>query len=48
LLEEEAQFPEVSAETLGEPLEEEEQDFQVVADEPEPEFKDLACHSIGE
>ena len=38
-----APIPDVSAELTGVPLEEEESDFQVVTDKPEPDFEDLAA-----
>ncbi len=41
-----APFPDISAELPGVPLEEEECDFQVVTDEPEPDFKDLAAAAL--
>ena len=41
LLEEEAPFPNVSAEFLGVPTKEEKEDFEVVAKEPSLEFEDL-------
>ncbi len=38
-----APFPDISAELPGVPLKEEESDFQVMTDEPEPDFEDLAA-----
>ncbi len=46
LEEDKAPFPDISAELLGVPLEEEEYDFQVVTDEPEPDFEDLAAAAL--
>ncbi len=46
LLEEEAPFPEMSAELLGVPLKEDEEDFQVVTKEPSPDFKTLAVAAL--
>ena len=42
LKDDKAPFPDISAELPGVPLEEEECDFQVVTDEPKPDFEDLA------
>jgi hypothetical protein len=39
LEDDEAPFPDISAELPGVPLEDEEYDFQVVTDEPEPDFE---------
>jgi hypothetical protein len=41
-----APFPDVSAELTGVPLEEEESDFQVVTDKPEPDFENLAAAAL--
>ena len=46
LKDDKAPFPDISAELPGVPLEEEECDFQVVTDEPEPDFKDLAAAAL--
>ena len=47
LLEEEAPFPDVSAELPGVILEEEEEgDYQVVTNEPHPAFKTLAAAAL--
>ena len=46
LKDDEAPFPDISAELPGVPLEEEESDFQVVTDKPEPDFKDLAAAAL--
>jgi hypothetical protein len=46
LKDDKAPFPDISAELPGVPLEEEESDFQVVTDEPEPDFKDLAAAAL--
>jgi hypothetical protein len=43
LLEEEALFLDISAEIPGVPLEEEEEEYQVVTDEPKPGFEELAA-----
>ncbi len=48
--EEEAAYPEISAELLGVELEEEERDFTPVTDEPEADFRELAgaaLHNVG-
>jgi hypothetical protein len=42
LLEEEVPFPDISAEIPGVPLEEEEEEYEVVTDEPEMVFEELA------
>ena len=42
----EAPFPDISAELPGVPLEDEEYDFQVVTDEPEPDFEELAAAAL--
>jgi hypothetical protein len=45
-----AVYPDVSAELPGVELESEEQDFQTLTDEPEPNFRDLAgaaLHNAG-
>ena len=41
-----APFPDISAELPGVPLEEEESNFQVVTDKPEPDFEDLAAAAL--
>ncbi len=46
MLEEEALFPYVSAGTPRVPLEDKEQDFQVVTDEPEPYFEDFVAAAL--
>ena len=46
LLKEEAPFPEMSAKLPGVPLEEDEEDFQVVTKEPAPDFKTLAAAAL--
>ncbi len=46
LEDEEAPFPGISAELPGVPLEEDEYDFQVVTDEPEPDFEELASAAL--
>jgi hypothetical protein len=43
LLEEEAPFPDISTEISGVPLEEDEEEYQVVTDKPEPGFEELAA-----
>jgi len=49
LLEEEAPFPELSAQLPGVPLECDDDDeaFEVVTDEPEPDFEDLAAAALN-
>jgi hypothetical protein len=46
LLKEEAPFLDISAEIPGEPLEEEEEEYQVVTDEPKPGFEELAAAAL--
>ncbi len=46
LLEEEALFSDISAEIPGVPLKEEEEEYQVVTDEPELGFKKLAAAAL--
>ena len=46
LKDDKAPFPDISAELPGVPLEEEESDFQVVTDKPEPDFEDLATAAL--
>jgi len=46
LEDDEAPFPDISAELPGVPLEEEEYDFQVVTDKPEPDLGDLAAAAL--
>jgi hypothetical protein len=46
LLEENALFPDISAEIPGVPLEEEEGKYQVVTDEPKPRFEELTAAAL--
>jgi hypothetical protein len=46
LEDEEAPFPDISTELPGVPLEEDKYDFQVVTDEPEPDFEELASAAL--
>jgi hypothetical protein len=46
LEEEEAPFPDISAELPGVPLEEDKNDFQVMTDKPEPNFEELATAAL--
>ena len=46
LEDDEAPFPDISAELPGVPLEEEESDFQVVTDKPKPDFEDLVAAAL--
>ena len=41
-----AVYPDISAELPGVLLEEHEQDFQTLTDEPEPDFRDLAGDAL--
>ncbi len=41
-----AVYPDISAELTGVLLEEQEQDFQPLTDEPEPDFQDLAGNAL--
>ena len=41
-----AVYPDISAELPGVLLEEQEQDFQPLTDEPEPDFRDLASDAL--
>ena len=41
-----AVYPDISAELPGVLLEEQEQDFQTLTDEPEPDFRDLAGDAL--
>ncbi len=47
LLEEEAPFPDISVEIPGVPLEEEEEEYQVVTDKPKPGFEELAAAALN-
>jgi hypothetical protein len=47
LEDEEASFPDISAELPGVPLEEDEYDFQVVTDEPKPDMGELASAALA-
>ena len=47
LKDDEAPFPDISTELPGVPLEEEEFDFQVMTDEPKPDFEDLAAAALN-
>jgi hypothetical protein len=44
---EEAPFPDISAEPPGVPLEEDKYDFQVVTDKPKPDFEELAAAALA-
>ena len=47
LLEEKAPFLDISAEIPGVPLEEEEEEYQVVTDKPKPRFEELAAAALN-